>query len=240
MSIQAISSNKGYLDVVNFINNEMANPTVGLHNATINDLVAKIAVQDYYLFLQEIYTDPDVYWGVVWLTYDYKIFVIQNGGVVYCNTNVLDVQTLFLLDSYGLAGVYENRVDLYDIATGTVVERQLEISIEVAYGNQLYYCNVVNNSIVESSGLMQALLTTDQSLSSYNIKIDKTPYSVITLYSRRDSYTQFTVQVTETTQETFSYLGLGQVMYVQDTDISRESVKFLERNEVLFYTLPNA
>lgn len=233
VEIEVIHPNKGYLDFTTFLNNEINNPSGGIHSQIVIDILDLIETSDYYGFISEIFTDSSTYYGCVFVDKDYRVLVIANGEVIFGNINTAQVQTLYTMTDTGLDTFTSASIPLFLKSGASSGGYSLENSGRVEFGEEVYYTNVKLNSNIVQSGKISAQTVENQTLGSYNIKLDKLPYDTIRLVSTRSNFTQFTIRVSENVVENFSYSYLGQILYVQDTTHSRENVRRLEREGVV-------
>jgi small basic protein len=228
--IDPIFENKGYVDVVNFFNKQMSNPTQGAHNSVVADLVDRLPVGDYYGYAQELYHDKFNYSAVVFISPSEEIIYIEDGNPIAIN--MWDGGSLFAMMNTGLKEFYSGVIPLYGLNNNNIVAH-LQVYMSDEYGCDMYYTYILDDGIVIKQGIIMAQAVEDQRLGNYVVKIDKTSYDIIEMKAGRNQYTQFQVQVSDEVYENFSYRKLGQVMYVQDTAIARKQIQSLVRKGVV-------
>jgi len=232
--IELIHSRQGYVEAMNFINSQISNPTPGSHSSIISDIVNALASKDYWMFLQEVYNSGS-YIGVVVATEDSKILFIKNGNPSGVSLTPATTETLLLVENAkGLTQFFSAVIDLNSVSTGMkVFEAQIYKTID--RGSDMFNFYIRRDNEVEASGYIHAQVSTDQDLSCYNVKIDKNVVDYIAFKSALGSYTKFQIRVAEDVYEQFSYYEVGQVMYVQNTDLAIADLKYLAKKGVIFY-----
>ena len=233
--IESIHPQTGYNQIVNFLNNEMSNPTPGMHSEVVNEMVNYIQSKDYYGFAQELFVDKSYYQGVIFVScLTSKLLYIQDNKAYAFNFENLDVNRLFVMNETGLAVCYSDVINIYQDTPPYAIFGELQVIMNKEFGSDVYYVKLRFNNDVVATGLMQSVLVTDQILTCYNLRIDKTPYATISFKSAKEMHMSFHVEVEPGVFQSFTYQHMGQVMTVQDTVHSRSSLKELSRLGVVF------
>lgn len=239
--IEPIHDNIGYLDFVTFLNNEISSPTVGYHSELVNEVVNWIQSKDYWCYIQEMYTHDNVYKGVyVVPVISKRIVYIENGVAIAFNYEEADVDKMFVLfDNMGMYCCYSDVVNLYNDVQPEAfppytIYGELQIYKEEKFGSEIYFSYIRFNNVIQESGVMQAQLVAGQQLTNYNLKIDKTPFATISFKSAKNTHMSFHVETATGVFQAFTYESLGQVMYVQDTQWSRKSLRELSKLGIVF------
>lgn len=231
--IEGIENNKGYNDFVSFVNKELTNPTLGLHNAFIDNLVNTVVNQDYFCFLGELYNDSQNYYGCFVVDNMHRLLVIENSDVIYLNVNTSQVEQVFNMGYFGLKEFYSNKIPLFTKDTNSATDKSFEINGTLEFGNETYYTYLVEDNLRIKFGRISSQELLSQSLGNYNIKVDKLDFDIITLVAQRDYLTKFQIKIAGKVVQDFEYSYLGQMLYVQDTMESRIDIRRLEREGVI-------
>lgn len=232
--IDAIHTQAGYLDIVNFINNQISNPTTGKHTEIVDEIINWIQSKDYYGFVQELY-NGDVYYGVVFVsTVTSKLLYIENGVAIAYNFTLSDVNKLFGFNSEGLSVCYSDLINVYLDDDPNTIYGELQVIKNILWGSDVYFIRLRFNNVVAASGIMQSVLISSQLLTCYNLKIDKTLYDTVYFKSAKNTYVSFHVEVEDGVFQSFVYTNLGRIFQVQDTAYSRRSLRGLSKLGIVF------
>lgn len=242
--ITPIHTNKGYLEIIAFLNNEVVSPSTGLHSQVVYDMIQTLPTNDFWFYVQEVYSDSDTYKGSFMLLPDLRLLYIENERCKYVNFNNSEVSTIFKMLYNQLEEFYSSTVPLYDTDTA-VSSGQCEISGLFEYGSDVWYQKLregVNNTVTATAPIRVPVVKGARCC-NYMMKVDLNPYGIITMRGARNTVTKFEIRTGDTTDTSlavvwkFEYNNMDDVMAVPDTPESRVSVERLIKEGVVFANL---
>lgn len=242
--ITSIHVNSGYNEAVDFFNNEISSPSTGLHSQVVLDMLNTLPTNDFWFYVQEVYSDPSTYKGSFIVLPDLRLLYLEDGRCKYVNFNTYEVENLLRMKYNGIEYFYTDTIPLYNTDTLNA-EAQSEISGIFEYGCDVWYHKLregVDNTVT-AEGRLQASVVKGARCGNYNIKFDLTPFGIIIMKGARNHLTKFQIRAGDITDKTlavvwnFTYNNVGDIMAAPDSPESRECIKQLISEGVVFAEL---
>lgn len=229
ITIDRISDRQGYVNFADFMDREFSAPS-GDVTAFINAVASTISVDDYHLYTQELFdSDTGEYYGIILLTAANQIIFVNADSELIGRTET--AQTLMTFEDFSIKTLSSGT---HSMVSSSIPNLKVQVTNVVEFGTETFYIHLLDNTEKLASGRIEAQCVLGQVLASYNLKIDKTPYDVITLKAGRKSKTTFEIEIAEGIVSKFTYTQVGQLLFVQDTDHSRASLERLTKQGVVF------
>lgn len=229
--IEPTADVRGYNEVIAFLNERTNNPVNDAAQGIVDGINASLDTGDVFLFLQEMYADKKTYDGVLLVDENEQMVYLRNSQPVFYNG---DASGVFEIEpGKGLKAFEQFEVPLNNPEDNDT-EFTLSCTRIFENGSEQFFVLIQAEEIVKYQGLLSTRTTENQTLGSYNVKIDRNNIPFLKMIAARNVHTQFEINLTPERREKFSYNRLGQYLYVEDTPLSRSAIRDLVRKGVVF------
>lgn len=236
--IEKITDKSGYVELIDFINAQLVLPTPGDHSFFIGDITNNIPVNDFYIYVQELYDEfaRQNFKATLAITQTYKVVLLVNSEVIGINNELAEVYTVINFSSEGteINSVFTATLNLYNTLTGAVVGQIQFFEVEEFGTRTLQVFYKIGSDIIYR-GIFNSQLFIEEIGGSYLVKIDKDVVSLLYFKSAKDRLCRFQVEVSEGIFKKYTYKTIGELMSVQDTLHSRASLRILDKKGVIFF-----